>query len=57
MQGTQIAFEFHLSFQKLREHQVIGSSFLLAESSRSFWTHFFLLHDEYTGFLSHVLKI
>jgi len=30
MQGTQIAFEFHLSFQKLLEHQLIGSSFLMA---------------------------
>jgi len=29
MQGTQIAFEFHLSFEKMREdHQLIDSSFL-----------------------------
>ena len=30
MQGTQIAFEFHLSFQKLREHQLIGSYWPIA---------------------------
>ena len=24
MQGTEIAFEFHLSFQKMQEHQLIG---------------------------------
>ena len=57
MQGTQIAFEFHLSFQKLQGHQLIGSSFLLAECSRSVWTPFFILDDGYIGFLLHFLKI
>jgi len=28
---THLAFEFHLSFQKLREYQLIGSSLLLVE--------------------------
>ena len=36
LQDTQIAFEFHLSFQKLREHQLVDSSFLLDECYRSF---------------------
>ena len=31
MQGTHIAFEFHLSFQNLGEHLLIGSFFLLVE--------------------------
>jgi len=51
-----MAFEFHLSFQKLQEHQL--------NVSLSYWLHplaalnsFFLLDDEYTGFLLHVLKI
>ena len=30
-QGTQIAFEFHLSFQNLRVHPLVGSFFLLAK--------------------------
>ena len=31
MQGTQIAFDFHLSFQKMREYQLIGQAFELAK--------------------------
>jgi len=57
MKGTQIAFEIHLSFQKLREHQLMVSSFLLAKCSRSFCTPCFLLDDGNIGFLSHFFKI
>ena len=44
MQGTQIAFEFHLSFQKKQGHQLIGSFSLLAEFFRRFlWPFSFWL--------------
>jgi len=29
--GTQIAIEFHFSFKKMQEHQLIGFSFLVAK--------------------------
>ena len=52
-QVTHIAFEFNLSFQKLQEYQLSGSSFLgwlnLLWILSSFWINFFLLDDEYTG--------
>ena len=42
MQGTQIAFEFHLSFQKMREHQLIDSFSLLAEFLHGFLCSLFV---------------
>ena len=52
-QGTHLTFEFHLSFQKLREYQLIDSFSLLAEIFRRFFVLFFLLVVEYTGILLH----
>jgi len=43
--GTQMAFEFHLSLQNLREHQLVGSFFLLAKSICGFFIPFILLFD------------
>ena len=56
MQGTQIAIEFHLSFQNLREHHLIDSFSLLAEFFRGFLWSFFYWLDEYAGILSQLLK-
>ena len=54
MQGTQIAFEFHLSFQKMRKHQRIVFFSLLTEFFRGFFVLYWL--DEYTRILSQLLK-
>ena len=56
MQGTHLAFEFHLSFQKLREYQLIDSFSLLAEFFRGFFVLLFQLVDEYTRSFSQFLK-
>jgi len=56
MQGTHLDFEFPFSFQKLRESQLIDSFSLLAEFFQGFCVLFFLLVDEYTGILLHLLK-
>ena len=37
LQGTHLAFEFHLSFQKLLEYLLIDSFSLLAEFFRGFF--------------------
>jgi len=46
---------FFFSFQNLREHQLVGSSFLLAKFLFGFSMPFFPI-DEYTGVLSQLLK-
>jgi len=50
MQGTQIAFEFRLSFQ------LTDFFSLLAEFFRGFFVLFFLLDYEFTGILPQFLK-
>jgi len=56
MQGTQIASEFHLSFQKIREHKLLDSFSLLVELFRGFCAPFFYWLNEFTGILSQHLK-
>ena len=56
MQGTHLAFEFHLSFQKLRAYQLIDSFSLLAEFFRGFFVLFFYWLDEYTWILLQLLN-
>ena len=43
MQGTQIAFQFHLSFQKMRDHKLLDSFFLLTDFFGRYCVLFFLL--------------
>ena len=40
-QGNQIAFEIHLSFQNMPEHQLVGSFFLLAVEPTGILLQFF----------------
>ena len=44
MQGTQIGFEFYLSFQNLREYQLIGSFSLSAEFLCGFFFSYWLMN-------------
>ena len=43
MQGAQIAFEFHLSFQKMRRVKLLDYFSLLAEFFRGYFVLLFLL--------------
>ena len=56
MQVTYLAIEFHLSYQKLREYQLIQYFSLFAEFFRGFFVIISLLPDEYTGIISQFLK-
>jgi len=56
MQGTHLAFEFHLSFQKLWKFQLIKFLSPIGWFLSRIFVLLFLLVDEYTWILSQFLK-